>query len=278
MLQIIQSTILGIVQGLTEFIPVSSSGHLLLIPKVLNWSEQSLAFDITLHLGTALALIVYFKNDFLKLIKSVLSDLLKYINAPKNNSVTISKDSKLAYAILLSTIPALSFGYLLNDPLENYFREIFWGVLFLVLGSILMFIAEVYYSNKNKKHNDIYEITFKNAFLIGLYQCLALFSGFSRSGSTISGGMLLGYTREVAAKFSFLMSLPVILSAGLYKLLTADPSEFLNISTLFGFLFSFLFGVIAINVLLKFLKSNNLYIFIAYRIVLALIIYVYVYL
>ena len=139
-----------------------------------------------------------------------------------------------------------------------------------------MLFAEIKYSKNKKKLNSINKINFKNALIIGLYQCLALLSGFSRSGSTISAGMILGYTREVSARFSFLMSLPIILSAGLYKLLTVNIDEFINIVTLYGFIFSFISGILAIKVLLKFLKSNNLYIFIAYRLILSTIIYLFV--
>lgn len=241
----LQSLVLGIVQGLTEFIPVSSSGHLVLVPILFDWTYQSLVFDTILHLGTAAALIIYFWKDLLSAIKNTY--LLKLL--------------------IVGSIPAGLLGLLLEDLFEFYFRSELWVALFLLLGSILMFVAE-----KASKAKNTLEINTRTAFLVGVFQALALFPGFSRSGSTISGSMLLGMSREQAARFSFLLSIPIVLVASFFKVIDSYTQLKFDINLLIGFFSSFFVGLLAISFLLKFLKSNRLYVFIAYRLILFAII------
>jgi undecaprenyl-diphosphatase len=172
-----------------------------------------------------------------------------------------SKEAKLGLAVLVGCIPAGVLGVLVGDFLENFFRSILAVAAFLIFGSVLMFWAE------KQKPADANNPSVEKGFLIGLFQCIALLPGISRSGSTISGGMLLGFNREVAARFSFLLSIPVVLGAGLYQLLKYH-SELAGISTgiiLVGFFVSFLSGILSIKFLLKFVKTHSLYLFIVYR-------------
>ena len=251
-MDIIQALTLGIVQGLTEFLPVSSSGHLILLPSIFGWEVQSLAFDTVLHLGTVGALIIYFWKDLVQVIW----------------------DKKMLGLLVIGSIPAAALGFLLGDFLEVQFRSAQFVALFLLVGSLLMFVAERVY--KKVWHSERVEtpesLSYTKGFVIGLFQSLALLSGVSRSGSTMSGGMLLGLTREAAARFSFILSIPVVVGAGLFKVVESYQELSLDLSLLAGFLASFLVGMLAISYLLKFLKSNTLSVFILYRVLLAAII------
>ncbi len=258
---IFHALVLGIVQGLTEFLPVSSSAHLLIFPRLFGWVEQSLAFDTFLHLGTATAILIYFWKDLKKLTLDFFVDL-------KSSGITFNKYSKegqLGLLILVGSLPAAVFGFLLESSIESTFRGVPWVAFFLVLGSVFLFTAERWFGKKSE------DINFGKSAFIGLFQSLALFPGVSRSGATISAGMFSGLSREYAARFSFLLSIPVIVGAGLYKAISS--TEMLANISLFplivGFFSSFLVGMFAINFLLSFVKKNKLYIFVVYRILLA---------
>lgn len=248
---------MGIVQGLTEFIPVSSSGHLVIFPKVLGWEEGGLAFDTTLHLGTLTALVVYFFGDLKRMAVSFVRDL---ISQAKN----FGRDTNLLLWLVLATVPAGLAGLLLENFIESRFRSILSVAFFLLLGSALMYFADKKIRSKGS------EPTQKNVFAVGLFQCLALFPGFSRSGATISGGLLMGFNRELAARISFLLSLPVIAAAGLIQLpdaLAQFSGGNLGILAM-GFSSSAAAGYLSVYALLKFLKKNGLKVFIFYRVAL----------
>lgn len=249
---IFQSAILGLIQGLSEFLPISSSGHLVLIPKIVSWDYQSLAFDAVLHLGTGFALLIYFRKELLEILKS----------------------ARFIKLLFVGSIPAGLIGLGLESLFESYLRGISFVAAFLVLGSILMLIAEKLYTKTwaAQRINSLEEVTFKKAFVIGLFQAQALFPGFSRSGSTISGGMLLGLTREMAAKFSFLLSVPIVFAAGFYKIFESYNTMSFDFNLFVGFFVSFVFGLLAIRFLLRFLQTKSLYLFIFYRIALAALI------
>ncbi len=282
MISIFDSIILGAVQGLTEFIPVSSSGHLIVLPRIFHFGEQPLAFDTTLHLGTALALIIFFYKDLFAIMKGVFLDLrlqvqhsLPYIKIRKVPTlITYSDISILGFKLLVACIPAGIVGLLFNDFFENTFRGFGFVAIFLTLGSLLMYLAEHFFGD-NSKHSikSISDIPLVKAVLVGLFQILALFPGVSRSGSTISGGLILGLSREDAAKFSFLVSLPVVCMAGFYKLISDFAQlKLMSFGVVFGGVFSsFIFGLLAIKFLMMFLKSNKLYGFIIYRVLLVIL-------
>lgn len=248
---IFQAIILGAVQGLTEFLPISSSGHLIIFPELFGWNTQSLAFDTILHLGTVTALIIYFKTDLLKIIKNI--SLLKLL--------------------LIGSIPAGVLGFLFESYIEEVFRSTNSVILFLLVGSLLMFLAEKYYKKvwHTERKLNISQVTPKDSLVIGCFQSLALFPGVSRSGATISGGIFKGLTRELSARFSFLLSIPIVLGAGLYKIIKSYQDLSFDGVLLGGFLSSFLVGMLAINFLLRFLKKNTLNVFILYRVVLGIL-------
>lgn len=254
--------VLGFVEGATEFLPISSSGHLIIVRHLLGVNDLGgLTFDAVLQLATTLAIVLYFWKDLWYMA-------LTFFNLLKKKPV-FDKDKILFYSIILGTIPAVIFGLLLESYMDTVFRNVELVALTLVLGSVLFWFAQKY----AKQDQDL---TLKKGVVIGFFQCLALVPGVSRSGATISGGLLSGLTREEAVKFSFLLSVPVLIGAGLKKVLEVRH-DILNSafgsSLLIGSLVAFVTGLVAINFLIKYLKNNNLDVFIWYRIGLAIAIF-----
>lgn len=265
-----QSVFLGIIQGLTEFIPVSSSGHLVILPKIFGWQDAGLAFDTTLHLGTLAALIVYFYSYIKKMIKVFLEDLFK-----KGARVSsYSSESRLLFSIAVGTVPAGLAGLIFGDFFESNFRSVLSVSIFLFFGSALMYLADkkIMSTNDFDKKKDLGNISLSQVVKVGFFQCLALFPGFSRSAATISGGLLVDIKREDSAKLSFLLSIPIIAAAGIFQLpkalesLGGSNAGFLVLA----FFASFLSGYIAVSWLLRYLGTHNLKAFIFYRVVLVL--------
>ena len=265
-MSILQSLVLGAVQGLTEFLPISSSGHLIVLPNLVGWNIQSLAFDVTVHLGTLAALVVFFFKDLWRIGTAFLADVWE----KEEDFDSYTEDGKWGLYILLGSIPAGILGYFLQDRIKGDLRSSLYVAIFLLVGSALMFFAE---KLSNWKKDEPVNLT--KALIIGLFQSFALLPGISRSGSTISGGMLFGLNRKKAAKFSFLLSIPIVAFAGAYELYTTiryTQEVFILSSFVVGFLSSFIIGLLAIKFLLKLLQDKGLYVFIIYRVILALFI------
>ena len=261
---LIKALVLGIFQGLTEFLPISSSAHLIIFPEILGWEEHSLSFDTTLHLGTLTALLVVFRKDIVLIIKSLFSDIKKH----KKSFNHYSSNSWLAFKILVASIPAGLIGLLFEDILENKFRGIGFVIIFLLIGTLIMYVAEKRFKKRLIVKD---EISVGKSFKVGIFQALALLPGISRSGSTISGGMLFGLSRKEAARFSFLLSIPAVLAAGVSQIFSSF--DYLNMAEIapmiVGFLSSFLVGALAINFMMKYVKNNKPYPFTFYRLGLA---------
>lgn len=243
-MNVLEASLLGLVQGLTEFIPVSSSGHLILAREFFGFSGQNgLAFDAVLQLATGLAVISYFIKDMPKILK----------------------DKTLQWALVLGTLPAVFLGLYLHSYMESSFRSAHFVAWSLLAGSLLMYLADRF-GEQNK------ELSVRRGLGIGFFQALALFPGFSRSGGTISGGLFLGLTREMATRFSFLLSVPIILGSGAKEFLSLNQSgaiDGLGIPLLIGSITAFISGVIAIHFLINYLKTHSLKPFIWYRVILA---------
>jgi undecaprenyl-diphosphatase len=264
---IFDAILLGLVQGVTEFLPISSSGHLILVRELLGiQTEGGLAFDAVLQLATTLAVIIYFSKDLSLIIQTVLRKLGRL---PVNQ-----KDITLLYALLIGTIPAVIFGLLLESTMETVFRSPLLVAGVLVLGSLLFVYAEWVYYNTVPQNN----MTLQKGFKIGLFQCLALIPGVSRSGASIAGGMLLGLSRTEAARFSFLLAIPILFGAGskkLIELIQVGSTESWSV-VLIGSVVAFITGLVAIHFLLSFIKRHTLWPFIWYRLlVAAFVAYVY---
>lgn len=255
----LNSIFFGLLQGLTEFLPVSSTGHLVLLHEFVGDSANDLAFDAVLQLATVLAVIIYFWRDIVVLINAATRRLSRL---PVNE-----KDITLVYALLIGTVPAVFVGLLLEPYMETIFRSPLLVASVLIIGSILFAFAEWHYQNRKRED----KITVRKGLIIGLFQCLALIPGMSRSGASIAGGMLLGLTRTESARFSFLLAVPVILGSGLKKLLELMTS---GGTTDWGGIFlaaavAFLSGLFAIHFMLSFVRRHSLWPFIWYRVVLA---------
>ncbi|MAZ56640.1 undecaprenyl-diphosphatase UppP [bacterium] len=265
-MNILDALILGLTQGLTEFLPVSSTGHLIIVHDLLGTDiGGALAFDAVLHLATALAVIIYFRRDVLRLLKTALRLM--------GHKEVVGKDKKLLLAILWGTVPAVVLGLSLESYIETSFRSPELVAVVLLLGSILFVLAE----RKHKYRTGSTELDSLRGFRIGLWQAAALLPGLSRSGATISGGMLLGLDRHEAARFAFLLAVPVILGAGLMKLidLLSVGSNFEWSYLLAGALTAFAIGLLAIHFLLSILRKYSLWPFVWYRVALAILILVW---
>jgi undecaprenyl-diphosphatase len=260
--------ILGLIQGVTEFIPVSSSGHLIIARafigsggSALSSGDGGLAFDAILQLATSLALIVYFRREIWSLIRDFLAMVFGKPIEPKQKT--------LIFSVIIGTIPAVIFGLLLESTMDTVFRNVNLVALTLILGSFLFMVAERF--GKQDK-----ELSIGKGVAVGFFQCLALVPGVSRSGATISGGLFMGFNREQATRFSFLLSIPILFGAGLKKLFEVRHALFttgFGFPLLLGSAVAFVSGLAAISLLIRYLKNHNLNIFIWYRIILAIIIF-----
>ncbi|MCI0620002.1 undecaprenyl-diphosphatase UppP [Candidatus Wolfebacteria bacterium] len=255
-MDIFSAIVLGVVQGVTEFIPVSSTGHLVLVREVFQLPDAGgLAFDAVLHLATALAVLVYFRHDIWQLIRR-----------PKTHAV-------LWHALILGTVPAVLIGFFLRDAVETVFRNPVVVVTALFGGSVLFILAE-----RLGRHDQT--LSPSKGFWVGLYQATALVPGVSRSGASIAGGLLFGLTREEATRFAFLLSFPIILGAGSLKLLElahGGVGDGLGIELLVGSLTAFILGLAAIHFMIRFLKHHTLYGFAVYRVLLAILVVVFLF-
>ncbi len=251
-----QALILGIVQGATEFLPVSSSGHLVLVPWLLQWENPGVAFDAMLHLGTLTAVVVFFWRELWRL----LVDLVMSI---KDRSLSDGAGRKTAWLLLVATLPAAVIGFLFEGFFENLFNRPGWvGVLLLVTGALLA-VSERW----STRASDMSQMSWLDAAVVGLGQALAIAPGISRSGATISAGLWRGLRREAAARFSFLLSVPIILGAGLFKLkdLLQMPGIADSGLVLLGaFLAAAISGFLSIGFLLSYLRTRRLYPFAVY--------------
>ncbi|MES2213628.1 MAG: undecaprenyl-diphosphatase UppP [Patescibacteria group bacterium] len=256
--------ILGFVEGLTEFIPVSSSGHLVIARQLLDANNAGgLAFDAVLQLATSCALLLYFWRDIWRLKQTAWMWICR--------KPIEQKEKTLLCAIILGTIPAVIFGLLLEKKMDTVFRNVHLIALTLVLGSVLFWYAQ----RKSKQYVEKKEPTLGRGIVVGFFQCLALVPGVSRSGATISGGLISGLSQEEAVRFSFLLSLPILFGAGLKKLFEVRHellSTGFGSSLLLGSIMAFITGYIAIRFLMKYLKTHDLTVFIWYRIILAIVI------
>ena len=267
---LLQALVMGIVQGLTEFLPISSSGHLIIVPFLFGWTDPfitSLAFSVMLHVGTLLALLVYFRADWLRLIPAGLATL-------RDRSFRADPDRRLAWLLVAATIPAALAGFLLGDVIEENIREVGLVALMLVIGGAIMWLADHWGSQTR----DVDDVTFPIAVGIGAAQAIALVPGVSRSGISISAARFAALNREAAARFSFLMATPVTAGAAVFelrKLLTGEAGVDVAAGPLIvGMVSAFVSGILAIGILLRYLRTRSLNVFVAYRFVLAAIVVV----
>lgn len=266
MSETINAILLGFVEGITEFLPISSSAHMILLRDVLSFhGTNELAYDAVLQLAAAVAALVYFRNDIWQLTQTFFAVVLqKQVDA---------KDKILMYAIILGTIPAVVGGLLLEKFMSTVFRYPLYVACALIAGSGLFAYAEYVFARRLRE-----PLSVASGTKVGLFQVLALVPGVSRSGATISGGLLLGLTRMEATRYSFLLSIPILLGSGLKKFVeilhSHDGISFMSLGA--GSLVSFLVGLVSIHFLLIFVRTNTLWPFIWYRLGLAAVVIGYV--
>jgi undecaprenyl-diphosphatase len=264
--EIIQAIILGIAQGLTEFIPVSSDGHLALIPWYFGWEPSGLLFDTMLHWGTLLAALFVFWRDILNLIGAWFRSIARRSLADPN--------ARIAWFIIVGSIPAAVVGFLFDDFVESLYANAQVVGLFLLITAIILAVSELV-AGRQQQPRTLEQMNLLDSILIGLAQVLALAPGLSRSGTTIATGLVRGIRRDLAARYSFLLGTPVIFGAGLLqlvKVLTTDASQFTDqlVPIFAGFVAAAVAGTIAINFLLRYLRNHTLYVFSIYCTVLGL--------
>lgn len=256
-MNILQASVLGVVQGITEFLPVSSSGHLILVPYIFHWDDPGLAFDVALHMGTLAALLVFFWKEWVRIVQ----DTLKTLQGGKpTNPVRLSH-------LIIGTIPGAIAGLLLEKKAESAFRDPrMIGATLALFGIILWF-----FDRSGRKNRGLDTLSLKDAAIVGCAQALAILPGVSRSGSTITAALALGLTRPAAARFSFLLCAPIIAGAGVLKMkhilmgLHSSPEMAMAITS--GFLASTVSGLLAIGLLQSIIKSRSFNSFVVYRVI-----------
>lgn len=273
-MSIIEAIVLGIVQGITEFLPISSTGHVTLAGNLMNLisdenPEKWTSFLAIIQLGTLLAVLIYFWKDIVHILKEFYADNL----SERKKFTAQSQNSKLGWLIIIGSIPIFTLGLVFKEFIEGPYTKNLYVITFSILVfAVILAIAEKAASFKK----EMKDISINDALLIGLAQVFSLVPGSSRSGVTITGGLFVGLTRETAARFSFLMSIPAVFASGLFQLYEA--MEYLDnsmiISLIIATIFSAISGYLAIDFLLKFLKKYSTFIFIYYRFALGILILV----
>ncbi len=266
----ILAIIAGLIQGTTEFLPISSSGHLVLFHEIMRFNfSNSLLFDIVLHLGTLVALLICFWRDLLKIIKGFFQSIIRW-------NVSQDINQKLAWIVVLGTIPAALIGYFFEDIITSIFHEGDLAAIVVTFMLALIALLFLYIEKIATKNREITNLNWFDSLIIGLAQSMALIPGTSRSGITIITGMWFGLKREAAAKFSFLLSIPIILGAGLKSILDIESINNEEISLLLvGFLSAAISGIVVVKFLLKYLERHSLSIFAWYRLILAAVIFLW---
>ena len=265
-MDLLQIAVLALIQGLTEFLPISSSAHLILAPKVLGYADQGLAFDVAVHVGTLAAVVSYFRQEVIGISREFSVSL--------GSGSPLSANARLGWMIVWATLPIVVFGLLLKEQVAGSLRSPL-GIAATTIGfGILLWIFDV----RGKRVRDEYSIRWKDAVIIGLFQAMAIIPGTSRSGSTITAGLLLGLTRQAASRFSFLLSIPAILMSG--ALVTWDLLESTApvdwTSLLIGASLSFVVAYLTIHYFLRFIEQISMLPFVLNRMILGIAILILV--
>jgi undecaprenyl-diphosphatase len=265
-MDLLHAVFLALVQGFTEFLPISSSGHLVLAPSFLSWEDQGLAFDVAVHLGTLIAVVAYFRHELL----TMAVDWLRSVTGGP-----VTSESRLAWAIIWGTVPVAFAGFMISDPVEAYLRNPMVVATSTAGFGVLLWLADV----RGRRQRDEHSLGWSDVMLIGLAQVLALIPGTSRSGITMTAGLLLGLTREASARFSFLLAVPVILAAALLqtvKLLKApEPADWAALGV--GVAVAAVVAYLTIGWFLRVLGRVGMWPFAVYRLLLAAAIVVVLY-
>jgi len=264
-LSLFEAIVLGIVQGLTEFLPISSSGHLRIVPAMAGWEDPGAAFTAVIQLGTMAAVVLYFRKDLIAIMRTWLASL-------RDRSLRRERDARLGWYLILATVPISIIGLAFSDQIENGARDLYLIAIMLIVFGIVLLIAE----KVSRRDRDIETITGRDALIVGFAQALALIPGVSRSGATISAGLLLGFDRVAAARFSFLLSIPAVVLSGLFEMrhvIDGSAEGAVGIGpTAVATVLAFISGYLSIAFLLRFLTTHTTNVFVAYRVVLGAVV------
>ncbi|MEK7105339.1 MAG: undecaprenyl-diphosphatase UppP [Patescibacteria group bacterium] len=264
-MSIFQALVLGVVQGISEFLPISSSGHLILIPELFGWPDQGINFDVAVHLATLCAILYVFRVDVARTAKAFVGNVK-------------SQDARLGWMIIIATIPAVVVGLVFGDQIESYFRDAKWVAINLIVWGVVLALADYVATMRARRAQSGIRMTWGAAISAGLAQAIALIPGTSRSGITISAGLFAGLDRVQAARFSFLLAIPA--TAGAIALTAAKaaanqtPIEVMP--TVVGFTAALIAGIVSITWLLKIITKVSYTWFAIYRVLIALLIFVLV--
>jgi undecaprenyl-diphosphatase len=261
-MSLVEALVLGVVQGITEFLPISSTAHLRIVPALLGWGDPGAAYSAIIQLGTTAAVVGYFAKDIGRVAKAFFSALGR-------GTPFATPEARMGWAVILGTLPVVALGLLFKKAIENQLRS-----LYVIAGAAIGLAVVLYLAERAARHRrTIGEVTLVDGIAVGFAQAMALIPGSSRSGVTLTGGLFMGFTREAAARLSFLLSIPATAAAGLYELRhvvhTAKQGEALApLPLVVGTLASFAFGWLAIAGLLRFLQTRTTLVFIVYRVAL----------
>lgn len=248
-MSIFDAVVLGIVQGLGEFLPISSSAHLVLVPWIFGWHYAGLTFDVALHMGTLFAVVLFFWKDWIVLMKDGLR-------------LRSTNEGRMFWYLVVATIPGAAFGYFMEEQAETIFRQpLLIGILLMAMGVILYFV-----DSRAPRRKQLHHMGLADSLVVGLSQALAILPGVSRAGITMTAGRMIGLTRETAARFSFLLSTPIIFGAGVMQLKDMSPGD-INTSFITGVVVSAVVGFLSIKFLLQYLTQRSFSIFVWYRLV-----------
>jgi undecaprenyl-diphosphatase len=254
---VVEATVLGIVQGLTEFLPISSSGHLLFVPRFLGWEDPGAAFTAVIQLGTMAAVIIYFWRDLVRIATTWTKSLWRPELRPH-------QDARMGWYIGLGTVPISVLGLAFSNLIENQARNLWLNASTLIGMGLLLMVAEW----AGTKKREVGDLNLRDGLIIGAFQALSLIPGSSRSGSTMTGAMFLGYTREAAARYSFLLSIPAVVLSGAFELRHAFEGGLEIVPAAVCTVVSFVVGYACIAWLLKFLTRHSMMVFVYYRVAL----------
>lgn len=268
-MRLLEIIVLAIVQGLTEFLPISSTAHLRIVPALLDWKDPGAAFSAVIQIGTLAAVVAYFWRDIVRIIGAMLADL-------RQGKLATTHDAQLGWMIAVGTLPIIACGLLFKETIETTFRSL-WVIVAALAGvAVLLAIAELFVSRRRAagiEGRDVDQVTWRDAIVVGLAQACALVPGTSRSGATILGGLCCGLSREAAARFSFLLSIPSIFAAGMYQLIKARDtllaSQSQVVELIVAIVVTTAVGYATIPWLLGFLRKHSTFVFIVYRLLLA---------
>lgn len=260
----LEAIVLGIVQGLTEFLPISSTAHLRIVPAFAGWDDPGSAFTAVVQLGTMAAVLLYFRHDLWNMARAFLRTLTGERPLWRTRDI----DGRLGWYIVLGTIPISIIGFALKNVIEDEFRSLELIATVMILFSLVLYAADT----RGQRTREVSDLTLGDGIKIGFAQALALIPGVSRSGATISAGLLLNLTREAATRYSFLLSVPAVVLSGLFELRKVSGGDVPVGPTIIATIFAFIAGYATIAWLLRYVRTHNFSIFVAYRVALGLVV------